>query len=123
MTQKKMLTVNPSSTYHFAKKESGGKGFNLYLLQSNKINVPPFITLPPIFFQQFKIQTGIKDYIENILMDQHLSLLEISEKIHVKIMGTEIPDEIMREFSTSTSSQYAPVHTMKIVHSFHLLAS
>lgn len=45
-----LYTVTKESTTHFAKKESGGKGHNLYLLSKNDIKVPKFITLPPAFF-------------------------------------------------------------------------
>ena len=74
MTKQTLLAVNVLSTYHFAKKESGGKGFNLYLLNSFGINVPSFITLPPLFFETFKEQTGIKGELQNILLDKNLQL-------------------------------------------------
>ncbi len=91
------LIVNKSSTQNFSKKESGGKGHNLYLLANANINVPRFITLPPKYFEEFKEKTKIKEYIENILLDQHLSLKEISEKISLKITETDFPDFIKND--------------------------
>lgn len=94
MSVNRLLTVSNKSTYHYAKKESGGKGFNLFLLSTNGINVPPFVTLPPQFFELFKMRTKINDYIENIFMDQHLSMLEVSEKIRLKIVETPFSDDL-----------------------------
>jgi pyruvate,water dikinase len=88
------LTVSKKSTANFAKRESGGKGHNLYLLTEHNINVPKFLTLPPMFFESFKELTKINEYMENILVDQHLSMKEISEKITLKIIETKMPKEI-----------------------------
>jgi phosphoenolpyruvate synthase/pyruvate phosphate dikinase len=74
MNVKRLLTVTANSTYHFAKKESGGKGFNLFLLNANGVNVPPFITLTPQFFEIFKEATKINDYIAKIFLLISISL-------------------------------------------------
>jgi pyruvate,water dikinase len=97
MKENRLLIVTNKSTYHFAKKESGGKGFNLYLLSANGMNVPPFITLPPQFFELFKETNHINDYIQNMIMENHLSLLEISEKIKAKIIDTPFSPRLERE--------------------------
>ena len=94
MTESRLLTVTSESTFHFAKKESGGKGFNLYLLKKNGVNVPDFITLTPSFFDVFKDKTQVGPYIENIFLDQHLSLQEVAEKIRLKIVETPFPPEL-----------------------------
>ncbi|MBC7429941.1 MAG: hypothetical protein H7336_15110, partial [Bacteriovorax sp.] len=64
MKPSNLYTVTTSSTHYFAKKESGGKGHNLYLLSTNGIKVPKFITLPPNFFEEFKKISGIQDYLQ-----------------------------------------------------------
>lgn len=92
-----LYTVSKNSTHHFAKKESGGKGHNLYLLSNNAIKVPKFITLPPVFFEEFKKQTKIEDYLNTILEDKHLSMLEVSEKIRHKIIETNMPISVYEE--------------------------
>lgn len=86
-----LYTITKDSTHHFAKKESGGKGHNLYLLSTNGIKVPKFITLPPSFFEEFKRLSNIQDYLQNILLNEHLSMLEVSEKIRNKIIETNMP--------------------------------
>ncbi len=126
MEYRDLLVVDLNSTYHFAKKESGGKGFNLYLLKSNKFNVPTFLTLPPHFFEYFKKVTKIDDYIENIFLDPHLSLLEISEKIKIKILDHELPKElesqlevIYQKFNKSLISIRSSAHDEdSAIHSF-----
>ncbi len=92
-----LYTVSKTSTHHFAKKESGGKGHNLYLLANNGIKVPKFITLPPVFFEEFKKQSKIEDYLNTILEDKHLSMLEVSEKIRNKIVETNMPISVYEE--------------------------
>lgn len=113
MTLKKFLTVNSKSTYHFAKKESGGKGFNLYLLNSVGINVPRFITLPPLYFEYFKEQTGILDYLQNILTDQHISMLEVSEKIRTKIVSTPFPPAMALEIEKNYKELNCPLISVR----------
>lgn len=93
------LTVNKKSTLHFSKKVSGGKGHNLYLLTNSGVNVPEFITLPPNFFEQFKILTKIDHRILELLQDPKLNLKEISEQILTIIMNTPYPQEIKNEIS------------------------
>ena len=100
LNTKRLLTVTNKSTYHFAKKESGGKGFNLFLLNANGVNVPSFITLPPNFFESFKESTKINEFIENIFVHPHLSLLDISEKIRMKIVETKFTKDLEDQIQT-----------------------
>lgn len=86
-----LYTITKDSTHHFAKRESGGKGHNLYLLSTNGIKVPKFITLPPSFFEEFKRLSSIEEYVQGILADSKLSMLDISEKIKNKIVETNMP--------------------------------
>ena len=99
MKPSNLFTITNSSTHHFAKRESGGKGHNLYLLSTNGIKVPKYITLPPSFFDEFKRIAGISDYMQNILMDSHLSMLEVSDKIRRKIVDSNMPLGIYEEIA------------------------
>lgn len=90
-------TISPKSTPYFAKKEAGGKGHNLYLLSNHGMNVPNFVILPSSFFETFINQTNNADYLKNILTNEHLSMLEVSEKIKFKIIETPIPQELSKE--------------------------
>jgi len=91
-----LIPVTMKSTAHFAAKEAGGKGHNLFLLKNNSINVPDFIVLPPSFFNHFIEESQIESYIQNIINDQHLSLKEISEKISKKITETPFSFELSK---------------------------
>lgn len=91
------LTVTKKSTAYFSKKVSGGKGHNLYLLKNANINVPQFITLPPSYFEQFKILTGIDQAIQKLLIESKYTLKEISEKILDLILKSKFPREIESE--------------------------
>lgn len=92
-----LLTVNLKSTYHFAKKESGGKGFNLYLMANAGIKVPPFIVLPTSFFETFKIENNIDEYIETMLARTDTSLLNISDIIKQKIIDCTFSSTLEKE--------------------------
>jgi phosphohistidine swiveling domain-containing protein len=94
MNKTPLLIVTAQSTSHFAKSESGGKGHNLYLLQNAGINVPTFITLPPLFFESFKEQQGINTAINDMLTSEDADLLKVSQKIHQKIMSAEWPEDV-----------------------------
>lgn len=104
MKHSKLYTITNESTHHFAKKESGGKGHNLYLLSTNGIKVPKYITLPPNFFEEFKTQSGIDAELQAILIDSSLSMLQIADRIRAKIVETNMPlpvfEEIARAYET-----------------------
>lgn len=89
-----MLYVHKKSTTQFAKKEAGGKGHNLFLLSNHGFNVPEWVALPPRFFDQFKFDNQLVEYIENIVLDQHLGLAEVAEKIRAKIVNAPFSKEL-----------------------------
>ncbi len=99
MKHSKLYTITKESTHHFAKKESGGKGHNLYLLSTNGIKVPKFITLPPSFFEEFKTQSGIDAELQAILVDSSLSMVQIADKIRKKIVDTNMPLPVFEEIA------------------------
>lgn len=122
----KILIVNKNSTKHYAKKEAGGKGHNLFLMTSSGFNVPEWIVLPPKVFEDFKQITGISEYIDNILKNEHISLKEVSEKIVLKISETPFPNDIEAElrkiyapFSGKTIAVRSSAHDEdSAIHSF-----
>ncbi|MCK5884376.1 MAG: phosphoenolpyruvate synthase [Bacteriovoracaceae bacterium] len=62
-----MLIVNKKSTKNFAKKNAGGKGYNLYLLANAGLNVPEWIVLGKKFFERFKRETNFDARLAEIL--------------------------------------------------------
>lgn len=101
---KNILLIKKDSTHHYAKKEAGGKGHNLYLLSNSGFNVPEWVVLPPKTFEDFKKQTGISEYIDNILTNEHISLKEVSDKIIKKISETSFPAGMEEELKTAYES-------------------
>ena len=99
MKHSKLYTVTNGSTHHFAKKESGGKGHNLYLLSTNGIKVPKFVTLPSHFFEEFINQSGIDTILKSVLIDSSLSMLQIADKIRSTIIDTNMPPPIFEEIA------------------------
>ena len=63
------MLVLPSSTEVFARREAGGKGFNLYLMQRNALPVPPWVVLSGRLFRDFISTSGIAEKIQTILGD------------------------------------------------------
>jgi pyruvate,water dikinase len=126
MSGKRLLPVTTKSTYHFAKKESGGKGYNLFLLNSNGINVPHFVTLTTAFFEAFKEDAKIDDFIESAFAGENPNLLEVSKKIHNKIMETPFTtdlraqiEKIYKELNRSLISVRSSAHDEdSALHSF-----
>jgi rifampicin phosphotransferase len=54
------MLVLPSSTPAFARREAGGKGWNLYQLSALGLPVPPFCVLGRRFFEQFLDRTELR---------------------------------------------------------------
>ncbi len=63
------MIVTKSSTYQFAKNESGGKGFNLYRLSKMGLPVPTWVTLGKRYFHQFLKDNELSTQIANLLTD------------------------------------------------------
>ena len=53
------MIVRPNSTEAFARREAGGKGYNLYLLAGQGMPVPPWIVLGRGVFRLFLKETGL----------------------------------------------------------------
>lgn len=101
MTPVTLYTITKDSTHHFAKKESGGKGHNLYLLSTHGIKVPKFVTLPPSFFEEFKRLGHIGEKVQEVLNSGEKNLLVISDKIKKLIVDTNMPMSVYAGIATA----------------------
>jgi phosphohistidine swiveling domain-containing protein len=63
------MLVLPGSTDAFARREAGGKGWNLHRLQQLGMPVPPFCVLGHRFFRQFLASTGLGPRLDLLLAD------------------------------------------------------
>src|SRR5215471_10205022 len=53
------MLVLPNSTWSFARREAGGKGFNLYRMHRLGLPVPEFCVLGRRFFDLYLARTGL----------------------------------------------------------------
>ena len=63
------MLVLKESTRQFAKRESGGKGYNLYLMDHEGLPVPEWAVLGKRFYETFISKTGLKQHILRLLND------------------------------------------------------
>lgn len=89
-----MRLVTPQSIDSYAKREAGGKGYNLYLLTREGLNIPPWVVLGASVFEEFKGLTGLDDSIEKQLINvvnQSVSAKQASRNITRLILDTPLP--------------------------------
>jgi len=63
------MIVNQHTLKQIAKKEAGGKGYNLYLLSNCGIQVPEWEVIGTSFFQRYLAETGKKEILINLIRD------------------------------------------------------
>lgn len=91
------MLVTKSSTSFFAKNESGGKGYNLYLMSQSGLPVPDWVVLGKRHFDGFLEATKLRPKIETILADflaGKTSGKEAEDTITKLIKGTDLPRNI-----------------------------
>ena len=94
-----MNLITPNSTESFAKREAGGKCFNLYLLSKEGFQVPNWIGISASTFREFIDKTGIAVQVQNVLSQLQANptpqgTLKASETIRNLIVQTPFPDNI-----------------------------
>ncbi len=91
------MLVTKTSTSFFAKNESGGKGYNLYLMSQSGLPVPEWVVLGKRHFESFLDATGLRRKIITILEDYlsgKVSGHDAESVITKLIKGTDFPDDI-----------------------------
>ena len=87
------LLVKPGSTKSFAKREAGGKGFNLYLMTSRGLPVPDWVVLPKRAWERFAQESGFVQRLDQLTVDlkagQKTPLL-VSQEVEKLILGSEL---------------------------------
>ena len=63
------MIVKPGSTPSFARREAGGKGYNLYLMSREGLPVPPWIVIGQRVFDLFLTQTSLASLVNTILQE------------------------------------------------------
>lgn len=94
------MVVTPQSTLEFARRESGGKGFNLYLLSRAGLPVPPWNILGQRYYKQFLTETGLDTKIAGLILQltgKGISSQQCEDKIAELFEATQLPESIAAE--------------------------
>ncbi len=89
-----MLFITPSSTKHFAKREAGGKAFNLFLMSQADMPVPQWLALGSEVFENFLKETTAGESIRILQEKKSLGALQISQDIRNIIIEQKLPQSI-----------------------------
>ncbi|MEK6705639.1 MAG: phosphoenolpyruvate synthase [Bdellovibrionota bacterium] len=93
------MIITRGSTESFARKNAGGKGYNLYLLTKAGFEVPPWVVINANVFLGYCRMTGIGSKISSALaglgpQTERDRLIATSETIYDLITSTPLPSEI-----------------------------
>lgn len=88
-----MLLITKKSTQNYASRMAGGKGYNLYLMTKNGLNVPEWVVIGPDAFEKFKELSNIQDKFQE-LETSNLEPKDLCEKVETLIMSTQLPPEV-----------------------------
>jgi pyruvate,water dikinase len=89
------MLITQKSTEQYARREAGGKGYNLYLLAKQGLPVPAWVVLGSRLFKSFRAQTALDAKILAAIQGVSSSNLKaVSETIHKLIGSTPLPAEI-----------------------------
>ena len=91
------MIVKKSSTEVFAKKEAGGKGFNLYLMTQRGLPVPDWCVLGKRIYIQFLEETGAGAKLDGILdrlESSAITALACAAEVEKLFVETTLPDSI-----------------------------
>ncbi|MBU1908797.1 MAG: hypothetical protein KJ726_01980, partial [Verrucomicrobia bacterium] len=88
------MLVTPQSTKSFARREAGGKGFNLYRMSRLELPVPEWVVLGRGVFDRFA-SGGLREQIEDVL--EKFAPGEAATRIEKLILEAPLPPDISEE--------------------------
>lgn len=89
------MLVTKNSTYAFAKKESGGKGFNLYKMTQQGFQVPEWVIFGKLYYNKYIETLGLEGSIEKIIRNLelgHVSAADAERSIQELFLKPETPE-------------------------------
>lgn len=101
------MLVTKESTRPFAKRESGGKGYNLYLMDREGLPVPEWAVLGRRYYETFLAKTGLKSHIANLLYDWEkgkTTAAECSKAIENLFIVQPVDNELFEAVSSAIES-------------------
>ena len=91
------MIVRPNSTDAFARREAGGKGYNLYLLSGQGVNVPRWVVLGRGVYQQFVDETSLGPDLHGALtafVDGTADAESTARRIRASLLAPAVPTSI-----------------------------
>ncbi|MBC7658343.1 MAG: phosphoenolpyruvate synthase [Chitinophagaceae bacterium] len=91
------MLVLKTSTQNFAKREAGGKGYNLYLMSRLGVEVPDWTVLGRTVYETFLRETGLTPLIETLLKDfaeGRTAADVVSQSIENLIVNAPMPESV-----------------------------
>jgi pyruvate,water dikinase len=88
-----MLIVTDKSTPHYAQKESGGKGANLYWLTRAGLQVPRWYVIGKSFFEDFLTHQNLQQKLDFILQENDKDPKQASALIEDLFCQTPLPEK------------------------------
>lgn len=106
------MLVTKNSTLSFARREAGGKGYNLYLMSRENLPVPQWCVLGRRYFELFMQESNLYDPVERELNQWHqghISAAECSKRIEnlivAQTLGLKITEAIQHALEVIASPQ------------------
>ncbi len=96
------MIVLPESTDAFARREAGGKGYNLYRMAGQGVNVPPWVVLGRRFYSQFIAAATLEAELRDALAsfgNGDANAENTATRIQSQILQAAIPAAIQREIA------------------------
>ena len=96
------MFVTSNSTASYARRQAGGKGYNLYLLSRAGFPVPRWAVLGADLFKRFKTQSGIAAKLQHIATgtdNNQQKAAAIAALIYAAPLPAEIADEAHRAYA------------------------
>jgi phosphohistidine swiveling domain-containing protein len=104
------MLIIQNSTETYAKREAGGKGYNLYLLSRQNFPVPQWVVLGASIFRAFRAATGLESKIaETVNQAKSQDLGLIASKVRELILSMPLPKEIEEQARQAYRSLSKPL--------------
>ncbi len=87
------MLITEKSTESYAKRQAGGKGYNLFLLSGAGFPVPRWVVLGAHYFRVFRQNNGVMEKITETLSDKS-NLAIVAEKVRQIILTSPFPPEV-----------------------------
>jgi rifampicin phosphotransferase len=101
------MLVTKESTQPFAKRECGGKGYNLYLMDREGLPVPEWTVIGKRYYDTFLAAAGLKEKIKGLLLDWEqgkIAAAECSKQLEALFVNQETNKELISTIEAAINS-------------------